>query len=134
MSISSSPTTTNGANRTRRTPPPITPSPIPRFPQSPIRSLPSSPLASPSSSPPPRLIVLGGMAQAVLAVSLFTKAEEGLANGIAAYLETQILERHTIELTFADQAIDQAAKLGYDQPDCRGMVLASDQWHPGVIG
>ena len=47
------------------------------------------------------------------------------AREIAAFLETQNRERQTIERAIADQAIDQAAQLGYDQPDCRGMVLAS---------
>jgi single-stranded-DNA-specific exonuclease len=82
----------------------------------------------------PRLNACGRMGHAAMAVELLTKADEGRAYEIAAYLETQNRERQTIERQIADEAIDQAVKFGYDQPDCRGMVLASDKWHPGVIG
>jgi len=82
----------------------------------------------------PRLNACGRMGHAALAVELLTKADEARANEIAAYLETQNRERQTIERQIAEEAADQANKLGYDQPDCRGIVLASDKWHPGVIG
>jgi single-stranded-DNA-specific exonuclease len=82
----------------------------------------------------PRLNACGRMGHAALAVELLTKADEGRANEIAAYLETQNRERQAIERQIAGEAMDQAAKLGFDREDCRGMVLASDKWHPGVIG
>src|SRR5207237_3527346 len=81
----------------------------------------------------PRLNACGRMGHAALAVELLTKADEGRACDTAAYLETQNRERQTIERAIADQAIDQAAKFGYDKPDCRGIVLASENWHPRVI-
>jgi single-stranded-DNA-specific exonuclease len=74
------------------------------------------------------------MGHAALAVELLTKADEARANDIAAYLETQNRERQNIERQIAQEALDQAAQLGYDKPECRGIVLASDKWHPGVIG
>src|SRR5207253_1193433 len=67
----------------------------------------------------PRLNACGRMGHAALAVELLTKADEGRANEIAAYLETQNRERQTIEREVAQEAIDEADRLGYDKAEGR---------------
>jgi len=82
----------------------------------------------------PRLNASGRMGHAALAVEMLTTSDEGRANEIAAYLETQNRERQVIERQIFDEALEQATTLGLDKDDCRGIVLASENWHSGVIG
>ncbi len=82
----------------------------------------------------PRLNACGRMGHAKLAVELLTEASPERALEIATFLEQQNRERQGIEKQILQQALDQAAALGYDREDCRGIVLGAEGWHPGVIG
>jgi single-stranded-DNA-specific exonuclease len=82
----------------------------------------------------PRLNACGRMGHAALAVEMLTMADEPRAAEIAAYLETQNRERQLIEKRIFESALEQCIQLGFDKEECRGIVLASDQWHSGVIG
>jgi single-stranded-DNA-specific exonuclease len=82
----------------------------------------------------PRLNASGRMGHARLAVEMLTDASESRAAEIATYLDQQNRERQSIERQICDDAIDQAQKLGMDSSDVRAVVLASAQWHAGVIG
>jgi single-stranded-DNA-specific exonuclease len=82
----------------------------------------------------PRLNACGRMGHARLAVEMLTEADETRAEEIAAYLEQQNRQRQAIERQIADEAIEQAQKLGMDNGEHRAIVLAKEDWHPGVIG
>ena len=82
----------------------------------------------------PRLNACGRMGHAREAVELLTEADAPRALEIATYLEEQNRQRQSIERGIADAAIEQVEKLGMDKDECRAIVLASPDWHPGVIG
>ena len=82
----------------------------------------------------PRLNACGRMGHAALAVELLTEAPPDRAAEIADYLCKQNTERQTVEREIAAQAAELAVAGGYDQADCRGIVLDSADWHGGVIG
>jgi single-stranded-DNA-specific exonuclease len=82
----------------------------------------------------PRLNASGRMGHAALAVEMLTEADAQRATEIATYLEQQNRERRAIEAEILQQALVQAAELGYDRDDCRGIVLGQVGWHAGVIG
>ncbi len=82
----------------------------------------------------PRLNACGRMGHARLAVEMLTLADEARALEIATYLEQQNRERQAIERQIVEQAIEMVQEQKMDQDNCRAIVLASDQWHPGVIG
>ena len=82
----------------------------------------------------PRLNACGRMGHAREAVEMLTRADEGKAIQIATYLEEQNRKRQSVERKIADEAMEQATRLGFDSDDCRGVVLASEEWHSGVIG
>ena len=82
----------------------------------------------------PRLNASGRMGHAKLAVEMLTEASAERARQIADYLEEQNRERKAVEREILDQAVAQAEQLGCDGDDCRGVVLAGDGWHPGVVG
>lgn len=82
----------------------------------------------------PRLNAAGRMGHARLAVEMLTDASPQRANEIATYLESQNRLRQATEREILDQAIEQAHELKMTGPDCHAIVLASQGWHPGVIG
>ena len=82
----------------------------------------------------PRLNACGRMGHARLAVEMLTKAGDAQAMEIAVYLEQQNRARQTVEKKILDAAMAQATELELDQPDCHGIVLGGEGWHPGVIG
>ena len=82
----------------------------------------------------PRLNAAGRMGHARLAVELLTRADEDRAREIAIYLEEQNRGRQTLERKIFKQAAEMidAGNLASDAK--RGIVLASENWHAGVIG
>jgi single-stranded-DNA-specific exonuclease len=65
---------------------------------------------------------------------MLTDASQDRATEIAIFLEQQNRERQGIERQILQQALEQATSLGYDNEDCRGIVLGAEGWHAGVIG
>ncbi|HEX2973679.1 MAG TPA: single-stranded-DNA-specific exonuclease RecJ [Tepidisphaeraceae bacterium] len=82
----------------------------------------------------PRLNACGRMGHARQAVEMLTSADEVKAREIAAYLDLQNRSRQELERRILDEALQQVEKLGLDKDDCRGIVLAGEGWHSGVIG
>ena len=82
----------------------------------------------------PRFNASGRMGHARLAVEMLTRADQPKAEEIAVYLETQNKARKEMEKRILQSAIEQVETNGFDKDDCRAIVLASDDWHPGVIG
>ncbi len=78
----------------------------------------------------PRINAAGRLGTARLAVELLTTVNVGRANIIADYLEHQNSERQTIERQILKQAREQAAQ----NLSAPAFVLASAEWHPGLIG
>lgn len=82
----------------------------------------------------PRLNAAGRMGHARLAVELFTRADHVDAKNIADYLEQQNRQRQKVEREIVKQARQEIQSRGWDSDDHYALVLASEQWHAGVIG
>jgi len=82
----------------------------------------------------PRLNACGRMGHARLAVELLTGANEARARSIAEYLNQQNTKRQRVEREIAAEATERVVAEGLDGPDHRIIVLASENWHGGVIG
>ena len=81
----------------------------------------------------PRINAAGRLGQARLAVELLTTDNVERALGLAAYLEEQNKIRQTVERKILKQAREQIEAHPH-WLDSGGLVLASAEWHPGVIG
>jgi single-stranded-DNA-specific exonuclease len=80
----------------------------------------------------PRLNAAGRLGCARLVVELLTSPSPHRAREIATYLESQNQQRQQIERKIAAQAREMVRDGPYrDDP---ALVLASADWHPGVIG
>ena len=82
----------------------------------------------------PRLNAVGRMGHARLAVEMFTRAGAEQARQIAETLDAQNRQRQKVERGIIKQAEAMVTELGFDRDSCRGIVLASKDWHAGVIG
>jgi single-stranded-DNA-specific exonuclease len=82
----------------------------------------------------PRLNAAGRMGHARLAVELLTRADAARAREIAEYLEKQNRSRQTEERKIYLDACQKIEQHRLDGDACRGIVLASEEWHAGVIG
>lgn len=82
----------------------------------------------------PRLNAIGRLDHAREAVTLFTTATSDEAHAIAERLNQLNLERQQIERDTTAIALEMATARGFDKDNCRGIVLAGENWHPGVIG
>ncbi len=82
----------------------------------------------------PRLNAIGRMGHARLAVELFTRADSDRAREIATTLDAQNRKRQEVERKIVKQAEALVVEKGLHRDSSRGIVLASDDWHPGVIG
>ncbi|MHC4236627.1 MAG: single-stranded-DNA-specific exonuclease RecJ, partial [Planctomycetota bacterium] len=82
----------------------------------------------------PRLNAAGRMGHARLAIEMLTRANAERAREIALYLEEHNRARQAKERGIVRQACEmvEAARMHTDA--CRGIVLASEGWHAGVIG
>jgi len=82
----------------------------------------------------PRLNAAGRMGHARLAVELLTSASADRSRAIADYLNKQNDERRKVERAIAAEAAQMVVDQGLDAPESRCIVLASENWHGGVIG
>jgi single-stranded-DNA-specific exonuclease len=82
----------------------------------------------------PRLNACGRMGHARLAVELLTEATAEQAAKIADFLEKQNAERQKVERAITDQAVEMVERNHLADAGHRAIVLASENWHSGVIG
>ncbi|MEM8757255.1 MAG: single-stranded-DNA-specific exonuclease RecJ [Planctomycetota bacterium] len=82
----------------------------------------------------PRLNACGRMGHAADAVELFTTATGDRARQIAAQLHEQNTQRQRTERRITEQAAAMAAEAGFLDDSRSAIVLAHDEWHPGVVG
>jgi single-stranded-DNA-specific exonuclease len=81
----------------------------------------------------PRLNASGRLADAARAVELLACEDDGRARRIAEELDSQNRERRGIEQAMVDEAEAMLATVD-DREHRRSFVLASEGWHPGVLG
>jgi single-stranded-DNA-specific exonuclease len=81
----------------------------------------------------PRLNAAGRLATAEKSLRLLLSSDEAEANELAAFLDTQNRERQEVERRIAAEAEEQIEEL-FDAERDAAIVLASREWHPGVLG
>jgi single-stranded-DNA-specific exonuclease len=81
----------------------------------------------------PRINAAGRLADAGAAVELLTTDDTARATQLAKELDQENLRRQEISGETLKQALE-AIETGTAGPDPDGIVLASNVWHPGVIG
>jgi single-stranded-DNA-specific exonuclease len=81
----------------------------------------------------PRLNAGGRLADARRSVELLTTADRSEAESLAASLDEENRARQTIERQIFDEAVAMIEDCG-GLGQRRSIVLASQDWHPGVIG
>ncbi len=82
----------------------------------------------------PRLNAAGRMGHALEAVEMLTSADENRSREIALYLEEQNRSRQALERRIFKEACQRIDADGLASDARRGIVLASEDWHAGVIG
>lgn len=82
----------------------------------------------------PRLNAIGRMGHARLAVELLTRAGQDQAYEIAAYLDQQNRQRQSLQRRLLAEARQMVIDQGMNGLNRRGIVLAKEGWHAGVIG
>lgn len=82
----------------------------------------------------PRLNACGRMGHAKEAVALLTDASPQRARELATFLTKENDRRRSTERRIVEQAKAMVEQRGYAADDCRAIVLAHEDWHPGVIG
>ncbi|MDQ3080775.1 MAG: single-stranded-DNA-specific exonuclease RecJ [Gemmatimonadota bacterium] len=80
----------------------------------------------------PRLNAAGRIKDALLGVKLLLAENDHDANAIARELEELNIHRQQIDRKVLDDAREMVVRL--DLANTFGIVLAADEWHPGVIG
>ncbi len=81
----------------------------------------------------PRINAVGRLGDAQIAVDLFTCETVEEANKLAKFLEEKNIERRKIDEITYSFALEKAEEFVDFETD-KGIVLHSDDWHPGVIG
>lgn len=82
----------------------------------------------------PMLNAAGRMGHARLAVELLTSDSKIRAMQIAEYLKEQNTQRQKCERKIFKQACEMIVQRDLNHPDRKSIVLASEDWHIGVIG
>jgi single-stranded-DNA-specific exonuclease len=82
----------------------------------------------------PRLNACGRLGHAREAVELFTTATGERAASIARELTALNEERRAVQDRIHREALELAEAKGMTGADVRAIVLAHDDWHPGVVG
>ncbi len=80
----------------------------------------------------PRINAAGRLGDAAVGVRLLTTDDPAEADGIAAQLDDENRQRRALCDQILVQAIEQVESAGLQ--DASAIVLASEGWHPGVIG
>ena len=81
----------------------------------------------------PRLNAAGRVGEASLGVELLTADDEGEARARAEVLEEWNRQRQNLQQRAWEEAMAMMESSGADGRD-EAIVLASDKWHPGVVG
>ncbi|MEL6740042.1 MAG: single-stranded-DNA-specific exonuclease RecJ [Planctomycetota bacterium] len=82
----------------------------------------------------PRLNACGRMGHARDALRLFTTDDPAEAASLAQMLSEQNEQRRSVERRILEEAVAAAEAAGMTSPDKRIIILASEGWHPGVVG
>lgn len=82
----------------------------------------------------PMLNAAGRMGHARLAVELLTSESPIRSMQIAEYLKEQNSQRQQCERKIFKQACEMIVERDLNHPDRKSIVLASEDWHTGVIG
>lgn len=82
----------------------------------------------------PRLNAAGRMGHAQDALELLTTEDPARAGAIAEDLAKKNTQRQAVQRDITAEATALAVEAGCDAPDRRAIVLASENWHGGVIG
>lgn len=82
----------------------------------------------------PRLNAAGRMGHALEVIEMLTLADPTRARQIACSLEQQNEERKAVEQRILDEACERIQTENLASDGRRGIVLASEGWHAGVIG
>lgn len=82
----------------------------------------------------PRINAGGRIGDASLGARLLMTADPEQARAIAARLETLNEERRAIEARAVEEAEAEAGRRLEQDPDTAVLVLASSEWHPGIVG
>jgi single-stranded-DNA-specific exonuclease len=82
----------------------------------------------------PRLNAAGRLDTAQAALDLLLADTPVQAKAIAEGLDQQNRERQVVELRIRNEAEEQARQMFQGEVPPPGIVLASDDWHPGVVG
>ncbi len=82
----------------------------------------------------PRLNAIGRLGHAEGALELMTTARGQRATELAEQLSMLNDDRRATEQRILKQALEMAEHAGMTQPDRRAIVLAHEDWHPGVVG
>jgi len=82
----------------------------------------------------PRLNAIGRLGHAEGALELMTTAKGQRAIGLADQLSSLNDDRRATEQRILKQALEMAEQAGMTNPDRRAIILAHEDWHPGVVG
>jgi len=82
----------------------------------------------------PRLNAIGRLGHAADALELMTAATGQRAADLAQQLSTLNDDRRATEQRILKQALQMAEQAGMTNPDKRAIILAHEDWHPGVVG
>ncbi|MFI4915839.1 MAG: single-stranded-DNA-specific exonuclease RecJ [Phycisphaerales bacterium JB060] len=82
----------------------------------------------------PRINALGRVADAHEAIELLITSDDARIQAICDTMDELNQQRQSIEKRIVDQACEEVIRLGMDQDGHRAIVLAHEDWHPGVIG
>ena len=82
----------------------------------------------------PRLNAIGRLGHAQGALELMTTAQGQRATELADQLSGLNDERRATEQRILKQALEMAEQQGMTNPDKRAIILAHEDWHPGVVG
>ncbi len=82
----------------------------------------------------PRINAVGRLYRADAAVELMLTGDRDRAAAIAAELERANSERRAVEREVTEGARAALAQLPPDAAAAKGLVLAGEGWHPGVVG
>ncbi|UYV12905.1 MAG: single-stranded-DNA-specific exonuclease RecJ [Phycisphaera sp.] len=82
----------------------------------------------------PRINALGRVADAGEAIELLTTGDEDRIAAICDTMDELNQQRQAIEKRIVEQACEEVVRLGMDRDEHRAIVLAHEDWHPGVIG
>jgi len=82
----------------------------------------------------PLLNAAGRMGHARLAVDLLTSESELKCTQIAEYLKEQNQQRQQLQRKIFKEAREMVINRGLNHPDKKTIVIAAENWHPGIIG